>query len=151
MCLTFEARLARQRGEEVVTDFSRLYPEHLRKQQGLPARDEGARRSLKYLAPPAYEEMVRWGEDQEAKRRQVKRDIRTHGQPAWAWYTAMSPDYLPTLSATRGLAPRRLDRRLSCGRPARRRSSSRSTRAGPSDSDLDPPPRSPVALEGVAG
>jgi hypothetical protein len=44
---------------------------------------------------------------------------------------------------------RRLDRRLGCGRPAHRRSSRSTSRGDPSD--LDPPPRSPVALEGVAG
>jgi hypothetical protein len=39
-------------------------------------------------------------------------------------------------------------RRLGCGRPAARRTSTRS-RDGPSD--LDEPPRSPAALEGVRG
>jgi hypothetical protein len=44
---------------------------------------------------------------------------------------------------------RRGSRARGAGRPARRRTSRSSSRAGPSD--LDPPPRSPAALEGVAG
>lgn len=55
----------------------------------------------------------------------------------------------PRRTPSLGVRPRRLDRRLGCGRPAARRtSSSASSRDGPSD--LDPPPR-PVALQGVAG
>jgi len=37
------------------------------------------------------------------------------------------------------------------GRPAHRRASRGTSRAGPSESDLDPPPRSPATPEGVAG
>src|SRR5215218_1130910 len=66
------------------------------------------------------------------------------------------PDFLRTCrvvktprQAPRRFAPRRLDRRLGCHRPAARRSSSttRATRAGPSsDPDLAEPPRATLLV-----
>jgi len=51
MCKTAEHSRAEQRGDEVVTDFPRLYREHKLRKHGKPARDMVARRSLSYLSP----------------------------------------------------------------------------------------------------
>lgn len=78
-------------------------------------------------------------------------------EPPAPWQTLA--EYLghpvPTVSAPSGsktpsvaaAQPRRRDRRLGCGRPARRRTSRSTSRAGPSD-DPDLPPLAPVALGG---
>jgi hypothetical protein len=144
MCPTPEAYFAKQRGEEVVEDFARLYPEHKLRKLGRPAKDLAARRSLGYLGQPAYEAMLHWGRVMADRRRQVAHDIRTQGDVAVEWYMAVSPDYLPK----RFQAPRRAE---CSGRPAagRRRSSSVSSRGDPDLGD-EPPGHRPPSCEGAA-
>jgi hypothetical protein len=124
-------------------DFGRLYPELRREQQGKPARDSAARHSLRGLSPHDPEAVLRFGESEKARIRQVEHDIRTLGQRAREYHKAANPEYVeaPTPALPTRMVAR--PRARGAGRPAaRRRSTSRSTRAGPSDDDREPePPR----------
>lgn len=117
----------------------RLSREDLHAANHGPARHDG----------PVPKKVVRQAVELEAHLRKVQPVIRKM-QPVLRKASAltMAAPAKPCESRSRQAPIRRAPRRRGAGRPARRRTS-RNTRAGPSD--LDPPPRSPVALEGVAG
>lgn len=140
MCKTTEGFLAEQRGEEVVTDFGRLYSEHRKLMEDEAVEDEAARLSLSYLSRESYEAMVRFGEEEEERRRQVDREVRELGDVAIEWYASTGQQhYLPArLFVPQPTTRMRGTRRLASGRPRARRTTTAS-RDGPEDGESDPP------------
>jgi len=80
--------------------------------------------------------MVKHGESEQARHRQVDRDIRVHGRRAVDWYAATSPQYLPQRAGT----PRRGHVGQRAARPRSRAVARASSRGGDSGDPDDPEP-----------
>ena len=149
MCLSAEAFHARQRGEEVVTRFERLWPELVRQRRGLEALDAAARRSLDYLYEPQLQSLREYGKQMQLHAMRVALDCKAEGEGARQWYAATLPDEMAhmlspaePIPVSTVVSPRRAE---SAGRPAvhgaSRRSSARSGDSGEDGSDCSEPPR----------